>query len=880
MNLRHRLRALFRRRDLEAEMAEEMRFHLEQRAGDLAESGLPAAEARLAAQRRFGNVASLQEQARDAFGWGALARFGRDLAFAARQLGRSPGFSLLAVVTLALGIGANTAMFSLVNGIVLKPLPYAHLAQLDRIWRATPQYREGNFPLADFLDLQRHGGDYGDITGYTLRSASLADPGLPPEPVNAALAAPNLFAVLGVSTELGRPFLPEEGIVGRHRVVVLSQRVWNNRYGRQADIVGRTVRIDGEPHEVIGVLPASFNDWRFLGFFDVFLPFAPDESAATDRQSAGFRVIGRRHPGVDPHQADALLAEQAARTARAFPAENAGTTWWREDIQATASGSGGGITLSLLIALSLFVLLLACANLANLFLVRTITRTREYALRAALGASRLQLLRPLVAESLLLSLAGGTAALLVVTGFHHWARLRSTGDNGEQVVLQLDGGVLAWTLGAALFTTLAFGLAPALYAARLDLNEIIKNGGRGTTGGRGAQRFRRLLVVGQFALALVLLAGAAIFIRGLDDLHHRRGGWDVSAVATGSLALPAATYPDAASLQRFQRQALERLGTLPGVESAAFASHPPYFYSAEIVRLLVEEHARPAAGAEPAARLNSVTPGYFTTVGTPLVAGRLFDDRDLEPGRRSYLISQTTARALFGSANPLGRRLAPATTGATDWGEIVGVVADVETVEPDANLVPLQLYRPLGPDGRRAFDLFVRVRGTTPLGIIPDLRAALARLDPDLPVQSLRPAQDAIGRSLYQQGVLRDMLAAFGLLGLALASLGIYGILARTIAQRSGEFAIRLALGASARDITALIFANGARLVAIGAVLGLAGAVGVAHLLIATYPGIRVNSPAVLATATAFLTAVALLACWLPARRARRIDALAVLRAD
>lgn len=881
MNPLRRFRTLFRRRDVEAEMAEEMRFHLEQRAADYAADGLPANEARLAAQRKFGNTAAIQEHARDTFGWSTVENFYKDLAFAARQLVRAPGFSLLAILTLGLGIGANTSMFSLVNGIVLKPLPFAHLPELDRIWRANPNFREGNFSLGDFLDLQRHGTSYGEFAGYLVRSASLSDPGQPAEPVTAAVASVNLFSVLGVQPEFGRTFRPEEAAPGHARVVLLSQRVWQNRYGGRIDLVGRTVRIDGEPHEVVGILPATFNDWRFLGGFDFFVPLAPDANTALDRQNTPMRIIGRRASDVDRVHAATVLTELGTRAAREFPSENSDTFWWREDLQTTAAGSSGGATLTLLIALSGFVLLLACANLANLYLVRTLNRTREFAVRAALGASRLQLLRPLVAESILLALAGGALGLFFVDAFHQWARVRSTADNGEQVHFILDGGVLGWSLGASFFTAFAFGLLPALHAARVNLNDTLKSASRGSTGGVGTQQFRRILIVGQFALALILLAGAATFIRGLHDLHRRQGGWSAAGLITGSVSLPQATYGDDDSLRRFQQLTLDRLRALPGVESASLATCPPFFYWTDIVRLAVEGHDPIAAGSEPAARVNAVAEEYFNTVGTPLLTGRVFDRREADGKQRSYIISQSTARALFGAKDPIGQRLAPATSsGVPAWGEVVGVVADIETVEPDRNNVTLQVYQPLGQEPQRELEVILRARDIAPASLVPVVRAALTEIDPDLPVRALRPATTTIERSLYQQGVLRDMLAAFGLLGLALASLGIYGVLARTMAQRSGEFAIRIALGASAQDVRRLIFTSGARLVGAGAVLGLIGAIAVTRLLASAYPGIRVNSPLILSLATLFLIAVALFACWLPARRAAKIDAISALRAE
>lgn len=882
MNLRHRLRTLFRRRDVEAEMAEEMRFHLEQRAADLAADGLAADEARLAAQRRFGNTAALQERARDAFGWRWLQDFARDLRFAVRQLGHAPGFSLLAVVTLGLGIGANTSMFSLVNSVMLKPLPYADNGRLQHIYRVTPQQPEGGHAPADYLDLHRARAAYGDFSALAYARVSLSDPGQPAELAFGARASANLFSLLGVVPELGRNFLPGEDTPGRHLVVILSQRVWRNRYHAAPDIVGRRIRIDGEWHEVIGVLPAAFNDWRHLGNLDFFRPFAFTPEFAADRKATNLLIFGRPADGVTPASADAFIAGFGERLARAHPAEHAGTAWRAVSLHATAVGSSGGVILPMLIGLSGFVLLIACSNLANLLLARTMARAREFAVRAALGATRLQLLRPLMAEALVLSLAGGLLAVAVAYWFRDWAALRSTGDNGEFVWFEVDRAVLGWAFGASLVTALAFGLAPALFALRLDLNSTLKAGARGQTGGRGHQRFRQALIVGQFALSMILLTAAALFIRGLHDLHHRRAGWQSARLVTGSVALPAGTYGDDGKVHAFQRLALERLSALPGVELAAFGQAAPFFHWADVRKFHVVGRTRAQPGREPVAMVNAISPAYLDAFEMSLVAGRAFQERDRADAPRVYLIGRSTARAWFGDADPVGRQLAQIADGREILsGEIVGVVADFQTVDPDPNQVVHHVYQPLAQEPTRQFELAVRAApGVLPGTLVPAVREALAALDADLPVRRLQPADRNIDRTLYQLGVLRDMLGAFGVLGLALASLGVYGVIARTTAQRSGEFAIRLALGASLRDITRLVLGAGVRQALLGASLGLVGAFGVTRMIAAAFPGIRTGSAAVLLVTTLVLVAVALLACWLPARRAGRINAIDALRAE
>lgn len=859
-------------------MAEEMRFHLEQRAAQLRADGLPSREAQLAAQRRFGNTASIQEQSREALGFGALERVVMDVRFALRQLLKAPGFSLLAIVTLGLGIGANTAMFSVLNGIVLKPLPYPGLDRLDRIYRTTGQNPLGGHSAPDYLAFVAAREPYGELGAYLPVHVSLAQPGEPAEMAYSARASTNLLALLGVTPQLGRDFRAAEGTPGQDRVIILSQRVWQNRFGGRGNIVGTTVRIDGMPHEVIGVLPPSFNDWRHLGAIDFFRPLALSAEETTDRSTNTLRVIGRRRADVSATDGAGYAAGLGERLAADFPEANAGSQWRAVPLQETTGG--GDLVLPMLVCLSAFVLLIACSNLANFLLARTMSRAREFAVRAALGASRLQLLRPLVAESLLLSLAGGGLAVLSAHWFRDWAAMRSTGDNGEQVMFTVDWSVLAWAFGASVVTAVAFGLAPALFALRLDLNGTLKSGGRGATGGRGHHRFRQALIVGQFALATILLAGAAIFIRGLDDLHHRRAGWESSTLVTGNLLLPVGTYADDRKVDAFHRLALERLAALPGVASASFSTSTPFFHWTDVRKFLVEGSERPAPGREPVAMVNTITPDYLPTYGQRLVAGRSFEPRDHLDAPRVCLLGESTARTLFGESAPLGRRLARATEGAPAWIEVVGIVADFQTVDPDPNPVVHHVYLPMAQSPLRNVELAVRTTGVAPSTLVDPIRAALAELDADLPVRRLRDADSSIDRTLYQLGVLRDMLAAFGLLGLGLASLGIYGVIARTTAQRSGEFAIRLALGACAADITRLVLGSGVRQALIGSGLGLLGAIGVAAIIAAAFPGIRTNNPLILGVTVLGLVGVALLACWLPARRAGRIEAMAVLRGE
>jgi predicted permease len=880
------LRRLFRRRQVEAEMAEEMRFHLEQRTADLAADGAPPDEASYAAQRRFGNLASIQEQAREARGWGWLERFLKDLSFAARQLVRSPGFSLLAIVTLGLGIGANTATFSMLNGLLLQPLPYPDTTQLDRVYRVTAQTAKGNLSAADFLELQRAKDGFGDIAAFTPANVSLADAGRPAEFAYAARCTANLLSLLGVRPQLGRNFRPGEDVPGRDRVVILSQRTWRNRYGAAPDIIGRAIRIDGEPHQVVGVLPPSFNDWRHLGMIDFFRPLAFSAEQAADRSSAILRVILRRAPARSPAEVAGLVANLGARLAAEFPEANAETAWRTRPLQDTMTPKSAAPMLGLMLVLSVLVLLIACSNLANLLLARTMARAREFAVRAALGASRAQLLRPMIAESLLLALAGGVCAVLLAFWFRDYMAVRTTGDNGEQVFVEIGWPVFGWAFGASLVTALAFSTVPALFALRLDLNHTLKSGGRGLTGGRGHRRFRQALIVGQFAVAMILLAAAGVQIRGLNELNQRRAGWESDHLITGDILLPAGVYSDAEKITAFHRLALERLAALPGVTTASISSFTPFFNWTDARKFIVEGRGRPPPGREPAAVVNAVTPHYFDTFGTRLLAGRAFDEGDSATAPKVFILGASTARALFGDADPVGRRIAPVTGAGNEspsWGEVIGVASDVIPAVNERNPVTNetnQIYQPMAQQPRRPNTIAVRTSGVAPAAMVDDIRATIAQLDQDLPVRQLQHADLTVERANYQTAVGRDIFATMALLGLGLASLGIYGVIARTMAQRTGEFAIRLALGASLGDLTRLVLVSGMKLALAGCTLGLAGALAVTRALGALNPNMRMNGVAASIGAILLLFAVALLACWLPARRASRINAIDALRAE
>jgi predicted permease len=804
----------------------------------------------------------------------------RDLGFAFRSLRRSPGFTFIAIVTLGLGIGANTSMFSILNGYMLRPAPYADRDRLDRIYRTTPGDSRGGISPADYLDLRSEMNGYGEIAAYASSEMSLSEPGKPPETALGIRVSADLFSTLGTQPRLGRSFRPDEEISGNHHVLIISDRYWQNRFGGDAGIVGRTVRVDGEPHEIVGVLPATFSDWRHLGWVDAFRPLGFDPKEARDRDSTSLRLVGRRSSTLTRAQGEAFIASFGRRLAADFPAADAQSTWLTIPIDDTFLPRDAQNVVGMLIGLSGFVLLIACSNLANLFLARTMARAREFALRSAVGASRSQMLRPLFVESLLLAFGGGLCALFVAKWTFEWLAVVSAGDNGVGVGLTFDWHVLGWMFGACLFTALAFGVAPALFVRQLDLNGTLKSGSRGTTGDRGHQRFRQVLIVGQFALAMVLLAGAALFVRGLHELNNRRFGWESDHLVTGTMLLPTTTYSGDKEVADFQRLALERLEALPGVESASISYSMPFFGLAEPRKYLVAGRETPEPGHEPVAVINGVSAHYFEAVGTRVLSGRTFNEGDSLTSPRVFVINQAMARGLFGDESPLGRRLAQAGGRTIEWGEIVGVVGDVQSVFTDPRPVTYQLYQPIAQEPRRLCEIAVRSAGVAPSTVVDSIRATMTALAPDLPVSKLQRAEARIARANYQMGVLTSMLSGLALLGLGLASLGVYGVVARTVAQRTGEFGIRIALGAQAGDIARLVLTSGAKLALLGSALGLLGAFGITRVIGAYFPGMRTSSVPVLTGVTLLLVAIAQLACYIPARTASRISPIETLRAE
>ncbi|MEO5961196.1 MAG: ABC transporter permease [Opitutaceae bacterium] len=803
-----------------------------------------------------------------------------DLRLTLRSLAKSPGFAAISILTLALGIGLNTSMFSLMNLLLLQPLPYPEKDNLVRVYATTPQSQNANHTAPDSTDLARAASEFIDLAVYRQWGYTLKQPDRPAVNLNALRVSANFFPVIGLKPEVGRLFSADEDRPGNH-VIVLSHAAWLAHFGGDPAAVGQTVRIDGEPTTIVGVMPETFSSLFLWGPGDAFRPLALTDDEKLDRNNRGQQIVGRHRPGLSLAQLNLRLKTVAERLAQTRPRENSQDGLRAVTLESSARNATTTQIVSLVLGLAGFVLLIACANLANLQLARAVARTHEFAICAALGASRSRLIRPLLVESLLLALAGGTAGILVALWSNDWISGRMTANASGFAVfrLALDWKVLGFALGISLVTGLVFGLVPAWLMSRVRVNDSLKSGGRGSTGDRAQHRFRHALIVAQFALALVLLAGAGFFIRGLDKMLARDMGWNSHGVLQAVLNLPQAKYSSPEKTYAFYTQLQERLGALPGVEKVGVGWTIPVFQFLTSRNYVVEGRDPPPAGREPLAFVNGMTPTFLDTLGVKVTAGRNFSERDHAGAPPVVIIDDSLARVLFPGENPVGRRIGGVDPANRGWAEIVGVVPDLRfAVSIAAPATRFQVFRPLAQETWNY--VTVVVRAPAPETLLEPMRRTIGEMDPDLPVQFLRTVDNMIEQGTAGMSMTNIILVAFALLGLFLAALGLYGVIARLVVQRTPEIGVRMALGAQSRDVAWLILGSGLRLIAAGTALGLLGAFGLAQLLALIAPEMPAQGPWAVIAVTLLLLLVALVACWLPARRATKVDPLVALRAE
>jgi predicted permease len=814
-----------------------------------------------------------------------MAEFAQDLKYAVRALVRAPGFALVVVLALALGIGANTAIFSIVNGTLLQPLPYPQsdhlLALFGRFTGIGIPKDQNAFSPPELMELKALNTSLSHVAAFTSTSANVNFNGTP-ERIDAALVSPDLFPMLGVQARLGRVFLPEESQEGRDRVAVISDGLWKRRFGSDPGVIGRKVSLNDLAFEIVGVLPPDFDLPEQTEIWGP-LAFSAAQLSPNARGGHGLQVIARVKPELSLAQARTDLD----RVSRTIIEQNKQYPYARFNFALIANPlleeTVGDIKPALLILLGAvgFVLLIACANVANLLLVRASSREREMAIRTALGAGRARLVRQMLTESLILGLLGGIAGL-VFARFGLQALIAIAESSFPRVAgVTMDWRVLTFTFAVSLITGLLFGLAPAWHAAHVVTHESLKEGGRGNTASGGAQRVRRVLIVSEIALSLILLAGAGLLIKSFVRLQQVDPGFRPDNVLTMRISLPQQRYQQPAQVTAFYREVMRRVRQLPGVEAAGAISSLPLSGLGPSGTTTIDSKAVPMDKTTPELDLRPVMPGYFETMGITLVKGRFFDDRDTETAAPVAIIDETLAQTFWPNDDPLGKRLHRGGQQAQAlWLTIVGVVRHVHmrTLEAPSRM---ELYWPEVQNPSNAMSLAIRT-STDPMSLANAAQQQVLAVDPQQPVYRIRTMNEYLASSIERRKLSMLLLAIFAGAALALAAVGIYGITSYTVAQRSQEMGVRLALGASRGGILRLVLGQSLAVAAVGVVAGLIGSFIMTGLLSSMLASMLFNTTAIdpltFTLVAAVLLAVTVLASYIPARRATRVDPMVALR--
>lgn len=873
--LKARLRGLLRREAVLEDIEEELRLHLDMEEQANIQRGMKPEEARLAALRSFGNVGRITDLAYEVRGGGMLESIWQDLRFAVRTLRKNPAFTIVAVLTLALGIGANTAIFSVVNTVLLKPLPFKDSNRLVIVWetnrekgRQSDQVSSGNF-----ADWQNQNQAFEDSAAYFNWTNNLT--GLDyPERLKSALVTGSFFQTLGANAALGRTLQPDDAQTDHDSVAVLSDGLWKRRFGAAPEIVGKTITLNRTDIVVVGVMPPDF---RFPEKnTDLWLPFTLTPSHLEDRAGKFLKVVARLKLGIDIKQAQVDLDIIAGRLEQHYPATNTGCG---VRISPLHSDEVRDIKPTLLVLLGVvgFVLLIACANVANLFLTRAASRRKEMAVRSALGASRWRLLRQLLTESLLLSLAGGAVGLFLAQMGVQVLTSLAPDEIPRLDQIGVDHLVLGFTFATCILTSLLCGLMPAVSASKTDLQDALKESGRGLTGS-SSRRLRHLLVVFEIALSLVLLVGAGLMISSFIRLQAVAPGFDSESMLTMTMWLPGSKYPQSQQQTEFFQQAIDRVKAVPGVQSVSAIQDLPLRRNRMGFEFFIENRPLPSSGEKQDAAYRVIGPEYFRVMSIPLIAGRDFSERDNRKSPPVLIINQTMARRYWEDENPIGKRMR---FGGADapWYEIVGVAGDIKHMGLGEEEGPA-IYQ---PHAQKTFDflrwmtLVVRT-STDPMSLAGMLRAQVQALDKDQPVYEIATMKDILSQSVAKPRFATLLLGLFALVALSLGAVGIYGVLAFTVAGSTREIGIRMALGASSIEVHRLVLGQGLKLVIAGVGLGLLAAFALTRILSSLLFTIQPTDPLTFASIPLLLVVVAMLACWIPARRATKVDPLEALR--
>ena len=807
-----------------------------------------------------------------------------DMRYTLRQLRKSPAFTAVAVITLALGIGANTAIFSVVNGALLRPLAFRDPDRLVRIWhvppaKSFPGMTEFSVSAANYLDWERQNHVFDKMAILTYHGFTLTG-GDKPEQVDATAVSPDFFATLGVAPMLGRTLLPEEDQPGRSNVVVLSHRFWQERFGSNREMVGRTISMDGQGYLVAGVMPPDF---RFPDFAQMWTPMAWTDKERAVRGEHHYMVIARLKPGIDMKQAQSEMNTISSRLEQMYPDDDKG---WGAVVKSLHDDLVSDVRPALLVLLGAvaFVLLIACVNVANLALAKTFSRQKEIAIRTALGATSARVVRQILAETVLLALAGGALGL---TYAHFGVRLIMAflADKlPRSVEVGLDSNVLAFTAVVSLLTGIVAGVLPALRLTRADVNQALKQGLGRTDTDSGGHRTRSILVVAEVAFSLVLLIGAGLMIRSFQQLHGVKPGFESHGVLTMTAAVSRAKFPQPAQQVNFFDQVLQRVRALPGIESAGVIDDIPLDNSGSHQPILIEGRPVVAMSEQPEVDVRLISTGYMSAMRIPVLRGRDFTESDVAGRPAVVLISASMAEQFWPGENPLGKRLT-LTFFPDAVREVVGVVGDVKLDGLDQTRPSTALYFPLGQistpstGGWNSFPMTLVVRSATaPAGMTSAVSNAVHEVDREMPLRDIFTMDNLVTNSLSPQRFNMLLLGAFAGLALLLATIGIYSVLSYSAKQRVQEIGIRLALGARLSDVLGMIVLQGMMPTLIGMVLGAAGALAMGHLLSSLIYGVKPTDPLTFVAVAAVLAVVALSACIIPAYRAAKVDPVVALR--
>ena len=878
-----RVRALYRSGRVHQEIEAELQFHLEMRTDEYIRRGMSADEARREAHKLFGPVARIKEDGYDVRGGRWLETMWRDTRYAFRILIKRPGFTVVAILTLGLGIGANTAIFSVINALLLRPLPIERPGELISLNSTFEGHSFTTFSYPNYKDYRDRNLVFAGLIAYQFAPLSMSHEGIN-ERLWGYLVSGNYFDVLGVKAALGRVIsTSDDQTPGGHPVAVISDRCWRGRFGGDSSIIGKDILVNGSSYAVIGVAPPGFNGTEVIISPEMWFPIAMEQEINTGnnwlnkRDSEYLFVQGRLKPGVSPVQAQGALNSIAAQLESEYPNFNQG-----ERVALSAPGllpgplrgPAIGFTGVLMAAVGL-VLMLACTNLANLLLARANERRREIAVRLALGASRRRLIGQLLTESVLLAMAGGALGLFVALRVASIvSAIKLPIDVPVSFELHVDERVLVFALAISLGTGLLFGLLPALQATKLDLLPGLR--GENSSGGLRRSLLKSGLIVCQVALSLLLLIGGGLMLRALGQAQTVDAGFNPQNAIEASFDLRLQGYDDARG-KTFQKRLLERVRTLPGVSTAGIAETVPvdiHFPRAPVF-IEGEEPRRPSNA--PRALTSAVSPGYFQAMGTRLVEGRDFFDLDDENSRRVAIVNETFAQRFWRGEDPIGKRFSVGTADSPRV-QVVGVAQDGKYTGLSEDPKPV-VYRPLFQNYTGASNLIVRTH-QDPQALISSVRRELQAMDSQLPVSGARTLVEHMSVPLLPSRIAASVLGGFGLLALVLAAIGIYGVMSYAVSTRTYEVGIRTALGARSSDVLALVIRQGITLTLAGLVAGLCSALALTRLMKVLLFGVSATDPFVFAGVTVLLTVTALLACYIPARRATRVDPIIALRCE